>query len=204
MAIFIETDELTEAVYALEMALEQVTQVFQNTYRWKWFTVALHNSLQGFMVCALKGSNRLNVIKRKDAAKWLKTYEGGQQLPRNERLDLDTFLNLYEKTKSSLMHIYGYSRAYEPTGNVDWSVKRLNLLRNEFTHFLPKSWALGVRGLPKIGMDCVGLIKFLAFECGNILWCNNEALKLRCRSALEDMVRRLGELQELYQRETTS
>jgi hypothetical protein len=192
---WIHTDELTEAILALEMALEQAKRVSENTCFWKWAIIALHNSLQGFMVCALRGTNNLNVIKERYAKKWLEAYESGQPLPPREFID--SFLNLYKKIQDNRMLMYTVSRKFIPSGQQDRSVKKLNQLRNKFIHFTPKGWSLEVSGLPQIGIDCVNVIRFLAFESENILW-TDESFRLRLESATTDLTVVLEELREKY------
>ena len=75
---------------------------------------------------------------------------------------------LYRKPSDRMM-MYGHSQPFKPQGTQTESVKMLNHLRNEFIHFLPKGWSLEASGLPQVVKDCVNIIAFLAFECGNVL-----------------------------------
>lgn len=57
--------------------------------------------------------------------------------------------------------ILGYK--YVPKGQEGTSLRKLNKLRNEFIHFMPKGWAIGLNGLPDIFRDCLNLME----ELGN-------------------------------------
>jgi hypothetical protein len=50
--VWLETDYEEESLRTLEFTVEQLTRVIEDSYRWKWVIIALHNSLQAFMVKA--------------------------------------------------------------------------------------------------------------------------------------------------------
>ena len=87
---------------------------------------------------------------------------------------LDKFLNLYKKVKSERMKMFLNSQPLKPNATQDRSVRKLNALRNDFIHFVPKGWYIEVSGLAQIIIDCLNIISFLAFECGNIFWYDQE------------------------------
>jgi hypothetical protein len=180
---WLRTDETLEAVSALEMVATSLENVGNDWYQWKWAILALHNSLQGFMVLALRGGNGLNCLKDEIAEKWLRAYKTGGKYPKEK---LDRFLNLYKKVKKpERMKFYGHSKAFKPLGSQGESVKRLNRLRNEFVHFVPKGWSLEISGLPQIFFDCLNIIEFLGWECGNISF-RDKAVNSRAKQALSD------------------
>ena len=97
---------------------------------------------------------------------------------------LDTFLNLYEKIQADkLMMRRIDSQPFKPHGTQTQSVKMLKKLRNKFIHFRPRGWSLKVRGLPRLVADCLNIIDFLAFECGNILW-HDPSLKTKTKDLI--------------------
>lgn len=83
------------------------------------------------------------------------------------------------------MKFYGHSKAFKPSGSQGESVKRLNRLRNEFIHFVPKGWSLEISGLPQIFFDCLNIIEFLGWECGNII-IHDELVNNRAKMALSN------------------
>ena len=170
MENWLETDESQEAVLALQLVSEQLAhlEATGNSHYWIWIIVALHNALQGFMVLALRGSNNINVLTEDCAQEWLAAYERNDGKYPEQRLD--NFLNLYKKIKSKPMRMYDNSRVFQPSGTQGRSVKKLNALRNDFVHFVPNGWAIEISDLTQIVNDCLNIISFLAFDCGNILW----------------------------------
>lgn len=162
---WLTTSGIQEAFKSLRMANFFLTQTEEDKYFWKWMLVALHNSLQGFMACSLKGGDGLTPMKDRVAQKWIEAQRNGQSLPHEE---LDTFLNLYKKIKSERMLVTAESRQFIPSGKQDHNIRKLNRLRNHFVHFTPKSWSLDVSNLPNISQDCLQVIKFLVHKSGNI------------------------------------
>jgi hypothetical protein len=193
MEVWLKTDETEEAVSALEMVAEQSVHVREDSYRWKWVVLAVHNALHGFMVLALRGGDGLRPLRDHVAGAWLKAYREGRSPPQER---LDSFLNLYKKIKSDRMLFYVHSKRFSPEGSQEDSVKKLNSLRNDFIHFLPRMWLLEVGGLPQICLDCLDVTQFLGWQCGNIFWRNEkhegraeQALSIS-RNALESWARR--------------
>lgn len=184
MENWLEIDESQTAVLALQMVSEQLTHLEStgNRHYWPWIIIGLHNALQGFMVLALRGSNHLNVLPEDCAKEWLIAYESRNGKYPEEKLD--GFLNLYKKIKSDRMQMYTNSRIFKPTGTQGTSVKKLNQFRNKFMHFVPKGWLLEVSGLPQIVDDCLNIISFLAFDCNNVFW-HEQNLELQTRNLIE-------------------
>ena len=183
MEKWLRTDETLEAVSSLEMVATSLQNVQNDWYQWKWAVLALHNSLQGFMVLALRGGNGLNCLRDDIAEDWLRGYRANEKLPKEK---LDRVLNLYKKIKNpKRMRFYVHSKPFKPSGTQGKNVKKLNQLRNEFVHFLPKGWSLEITGLPIISLDCLRIIEFLGWECGNILW-HNTKIENRAKLALSN------------------
>lgn len=162
---WLTTNELNEAAKTLKMIQNCLAQAEEDQYHWKWVIIALHNCLQGFMVCALRGEDGLNVLKDRVAQQWLEADQN--KLPRSQE-ELDTFLNLYKKIQSDKMLIYPHSKKFTPRGQSNRSVRKLNQLRNQFIHFKPKAWFFELNSLPKLARDNKGIIDFLVFASGNI------------------------------------
>jgi len=171
---WLETDEFRETILALQLTSEQLSNLVTtgNLHYWTWVIVCLHNALQGFMVLALRGTNNINVLSEDCAIEWLASHERGDgQYPEQK---LDKFLNLYKKVKSERMKMYINSQSLKPSVTQGRSVKKLNSFRNDFIHFVPKGRVVEVSDLPQIVDDCLNIIWFLAFECGNIFWREQE------------------------------
>ena len=164
---WLRTDEREESVSALSMMRDSAAKVLEDVYQWKWFIIAAHNALQGFMVLALRNGNNLSVMPEKLAGEWLEAYRAGEELP-EERLD--SFPNLYKKIKGKDMELLVCSKRFQSSKEYDRCVKKLNELRNDFIHFVPKGWSIEVSGLPEIGQRVLAIIRFLGWESRNVLW----------------------------------
>lgn len=195
---WLRTDEHEEAVFALEAAAEWSGRIKNTIDYWKWVVLAIHNATQGFMVLALRGSDGLRPLKDDVATAWLTAYREGGAYPVEK---LDSFLNLYKKIKSDTMLFFVHSKKFTPTGSQGRSIKKLNSLRDDFIHFLPRSRSLEVSGLPRICLDCLILVEFLGWECGNVYW-NEEKRRERARIALDTTRQHLESLEAAYQRAT--
>lgn len=197
MENWLRTDETQEAVLALQLVSEQLTnlELTGNLHYWNWVIVSLHNALQGFMVLALRGSNNVNVLTEECAIEWLAAVERGDgKYPEPK---LDKFLNLYKKIKSARMEMYVNSKTFKPSGTQGRSVKLLNSYRNDFIHFVPKGWSIEVSGLPQVIGDCIGIISFLAFESGNVIW-HEADLEIQTRMFLEKSQQVVSLLEKTY------
>jgi hypothetical protein len=197
MQNWLETDETQEAVLALQLVSEQLAHLEStgDPHYWTWIIVGLHNALQGFMVLALRGSNNINVLTEDCAREWLAAIERKDGNYPEQKLD--NFLNLYKKIKSYRMQMYVNSQVFKPIGTQGRSVKKLNSFRNEFIHFIPKGWAIEVRGLTQIADDCLNIISFLAFDCGNIFW-HEQISESQARVLLEKAKHNVSLIKKAY------
>jgi hypothetical protein len=169
----LQFDEELDAICSLELLAEYLPRVITGPYHWKWVILALHNSLQGFMVLALRGTNSLNVVSKKSAKVLNKAYENRK--PASKPPTLDSFMGLYRKVKSSAMQIYSTSKPLISTPAQDKSVDRLNKFRNDFVHYTP---AISIFYLPawaQIVLDVVPIIEFLTFQSNSIMFYEEQA-----------------------------
>jgi hypothetical protein len=190
----LRTDETEEAVSAIEMVSESIMMVEADIYRWKWALVALHSAVQGFMVLALRGGNGLAVLRDDVASAWLGAHEMNAPYPEDR---LDTYDNLYRKVKSDCMLMYTHSKKFVPVGSQSSSIKGLKHLRNQLIHFVPRGWLLECSGLPALFSDCLDLIDFLGWECGNVIWLQHP-LESRAKAAIVSTRSAIFRLRQIY------
>src|SRR4051812_21138694 len=70
---WLRTNELEEFIGALEFSVEILPSVSSDLARWKWAVIALHNAVQGALVCAIRGADTSGVAvldKQSGAAMW--------------------------------------------------------------------------------------------------------------------------------------
>lgn len=192
-----KTDEIEEAVSALETLARWSKNLASDISYWKWVILATHNAAQGFMVLSLRGTDRLLPLKDKIAHKWLEAHINGTDYPVEE---LDNFLNLYKKIQSDSMHFFVDSKKLKASESQSKSIRRLNSLRNDFIHFLPQSWSIEVSGLPRICIDCLDIIHFLGWESGNVTW-YDQADRTRAEKAITIIRQNLATIESIYAQE---
>jgi hypothetical protein len=196
VGVWLRTDETEESVSALAMLKDSLVKVNEDVYQWKWAVIAAHNALQGFMVLALRNGNNLAIMSEKAAGKWLEAYREEKPLP-EERLD--SFHNLYKKIQGEYMLTLVTAKKLNATPEQSRSTKKLNELRNEFIHFVPKGWSLEVSGLPEICLHVMEIIKFLGWESNNILW-YKPALRTKAELLISEINMALKEIESIYQK----
>lgn len=174
--IYLRTDTLEDVCRNAEFAAGHFSSVQDDSYQWKWVVLGLHSTLQSIMVAVLRDSAGINILRSKIRARLLKALQENATRPAEH---LDDFLNLYEGTQSEAMQKYAESKPLAPTQGQDASIRMLHKLRNEFVHFVPKHWSIEVSGLPEAVMECVTVIRFLAFESGNILWTDGKGVRVK-------------------------
>ena len=193
--MYYRTDEETEAADALAVAARFAGELASDMRMWRWIIIALHNAVQGFMVLSLRHGNGLLALTDDSAAEWLKAYEQDAKEFPNEQLD--SYLGLYKKVKSSKWGTVGGNRRFVPQGTQGRSIRKLNRIRNDFIHFTPKGWSLELAGLPQISLDALAVVSFLGWETTNIHWHDEEPLA-RSKAAYETLRATLAPLSVVY------
>lgn len=156
-----DTDEVREAVLALDMANELLSKTKEDKYYWKWLIIVLHNAVQAFMVLALMGTNGQNVLTTETRGKPGKTTEP----------HLVDFLTLYKRIKSATyMAQNGISRKFCGKKTHHYSMKELNRWRNTFIHYRPCALSIGMpeEYFGPTVRDGLQIISFLAFDSNNV------------------------------------
>jgi hypothetical protein len=155
------TDEKENAVDSLEMATQLLMEL-NTTNRgslWKWISISLFNSLYGFCICAIQGTNpdRVKELDKKT----------GQSKDK-----LISFQEALRRTQEDRWMLqFTHSRTLSLTSDQKESIKKLREnIRNNFEHFIPKGWSIEISGMPKIVSDVVEVIDFLALYSGNPIW----------------------------------
>lgn len=191
----VKTNSELEAVRSLEFAAHYATLTGRDPYSWKWVLISVHGALQNLMALSLSAGNNLWSLRDDTAAAWLKAYKDGRRLPPDK---LDFFPALFEKIQGKAMLRFGISRPFLPSPRQADSIRRLNSLRNDFIHFVPKLWRIRTDGLPQICLDAVAVCEFLAWESGNVTWHLVKAS--RVRTALQNAKRALNRRQTITAR----
>jgi hypothetical protein len=204
-----ETDELTDAVFSLRLLSELLDNVELENLYWKWILIALHNSLQSFMVSALWGArpSAIAADESKRDKKVLEKYEtflsctdeGARMRRDNEPLvepRLKRFWPLYEKFREeSAVNSFLFDTEFVPTDDQDESIKLLHELRNEFVHFRPGFILADVLQYPRLVLDCLKLAEYIVSESESLIWPELDALEEQAKG----LIRKIGEQTELIE-----
>ena len=156
--------EMSEPLNAMIMTKDFLERAEQDIYCFKWAILAVHNALQGFMVLALKGTSNLGIIEWKDEYKNRSSYE----ILSDPKQKLVIFLTLFSKIKKS-KYMQG-TPFVDKSGNITYSIKRLNKYRNQFIHYLPLHWGIQIQEILNILYDAIKVISFLVNNC-NVYVC---------------------------------
>jgi hypothetical protein len=178
--MYLRIDEESEVANALRMAARLAAEVEADPALWRWIIIALHNAAQGMMVLSLRHGNDILTLSDECFKATMEAHDSNLPPPLQK---LDTYLNLYAKVKSPNTGQVGGNKRFSPEGTQGTSIKRLNNLRNEFSHFTPKGWSLELNGLPGICRDVTALISFLGWQTQNVLWKDEQAREYSQTSA---------------------
>jgi hypothetical protein len=196
MEVWLNTDEEDDSVSSLMMVRYASSLVSSDPSQWKWVVIALHNSLQGFMVMSLRNSNNLHVMTPKSANKYYKACIDNTPLS-EEQLRLCSCSALYEKVKND-EHMKLFTKQLPQSDDNDCCVEKLNNFRNDFIHFQPKNWTIEVSRFPFICLTVIGIIRFLCCESGKVNWYNLE-LKEKAQVILSECEENLSKIKTTYE-----
>jgi hypothetical protein len=160
MSEYMRTDEREDVLSSLKMFNDSIDKALQEEAYWKWAVISIHSSVQSLMAFHLGFGNDLLVMRQQDAGVWLEAHENETDY---SEVQMDGFLNLYKKIKKH--EILGYK--FTPQGQEGRSVKRINTLRNEFIHFMPKGWSIEVTYMTEVFSDCLNIIERLGIGVSN-------------------------------------
>ncbi len=163
MPEYLRVDEREDAINALEHAVEISLTLEDKPLNWKWVIVAIHNALQGALVCTLSGTHSTGALSDKSMKGMREWFEASRTDPDAPYPIewLATPLKLYERAKDpAYMQEFG-GLPLRTSQEQDNDVKRLNNLRIEFIHFTPKGWSIESIGLPRIILNATAIIEML-------------------------------------------
>lgn len=147
---YLRFSEETNALDYLERAGEFIKATSSDPKAWKWVILSLHGALYGFAISACKGSDYQSVVK--------KTKKGHERL-----ITLDEALTMCQDAKW-MGTLHGGLALNQSDSQKD-SIRRLKAtLRNNFEHYIPGGWSIEMHGFPRITMDILDVIRFLAVD----------------------------------------
>jgi hypothetical protein len=133
--------EETSALDFLEQGAKHIQETESNRTAWKWVIICLYGALYGFAISACRGTSDTSVLM------------GKKLFPFDKALKLCKGLRIKR---------YGAPLAL--TASQAKSIKKLKKLRDDFEHFQPAGWSIEIHGMPKIAIDILDVIRFLAID----------------------------------------
>ncbi|MBX4271468.1 hypothetical protein [Clostridium estertheticum] len=186
----------TELIKTLEKTYQFIKEAEDDIYAWKWIIISLHNAVQNCMVIALKGSSTFGVLNKKSRKEWFDWYNKNSEYP---QMKMELFLELFKKIKcDNGKELNDYAKKINGNNQIDNSMKLLNEYRNEFIHFIPKSWVLILSGVPQICIDVLTVIDFLVTESGKITFYDDADGMKKSEKSIFEIKTKLIELQRKY------
>lgn len=166
----IRVDQYDDTVNALEHAVAVASTLDSTPLNWKWLLIAVHNALQGALVCTLSGSHGTGALTEKSMAAIWDWYEAPSNDPKTNHPKewLAPPLDLYARAKEeNYMGEFG-GNPVSTTPEQDNDVRKLNELRRGFAHYTPRLWSIEIAGLPRIVLNVIevieGLLRHPAFS----------------------------------------
>lgn len=148
---WLRLDELENAIDNLEMIVFFLTNI-KSEKKWKWITLATHMALYGFAICGANIPPYQKVIKtskRKPDGQLISIWDAIDKLkvpvPLGYPNDLFPILNLTESQEIAINTL-------------------VNDFRNNFEHFKPVGWSISEDCFPKMILEVIRVIKFIALE----------------------------------------
>lgn len=139
------------AIDSLEKTHLFLTLVKNAPTNWKWVVIALHTTLYGFSICALRGMNHDHVYKNRKCI-----------CQKRELITLDEAIR--KCTKADIMNGFIGSKPLHLTESQRQSITKIKELRNNFQHYLPKTWIISTDNLPRTSNDILDVVSFLAVD----------------------------------------
>lgn len=165
----------TNAIDYLEKSYYFICQTVERPYAWKWVAISLHGALYGFAVSALIGPSWPDFLitdnKRTRAFKAHKHYKHIKQL-RGSLIGFDNALRncqtpkaMYKPANDQYPENRNVLQLTEQECN---SINKLkDALRNRFMHFKPGASYFRTDDFPKMALDVLGVIYYLAMDSGH-------------------------------------
>jgi len=150
---FLRLSEEENSFDYLKKAYNYILETEKDVTAWKWVIVSLYDALYGFAICALKGTNPDRVTYQ--------TKKGEVRL-----ISFDEALKRCQD--SSWMRMTTLSKHLQLSNQQEKSIRQLQkTFRNNFVHYIPKGWSIEIHGMPKIAIDVLEIVRFLALDTGN-------------------------------------
>jgi hypothetical protein len=173
--------EESNAIDYLRKGYDFIEIAEKDPIAWKWVIISLHGALYGFAICACKGTSNFWVIEENNGDE-------------NKQAKLITIWKALRYCQNQdIMKMYTISKHLNLTKDQRKSMEHLiNTFRNNFAHYIPRLWGIELHYFPKMVLDVLDVIEFLATKTGNTRLNEKqritvESIARRSRSRLKKM-----------------
>ena len=167
---YLRTDEFEEVFQGLNFIADILPLVREHPHYWKWIIISAHSALQGACVCMLTETAGTGALRKDATTKLLARLDedaGSTNEWPDERLaDLSELLARLPVDLKIKIKELATPFPFDVVGDI----RRLHDMRNEFSHFTPKSWSIELAGLPRILEHTIGLIEEIAKSANYKRW----------------------------------
>jgi hypothetical protein len=178
---WIRLDEEKNAIDYLEKANYFIHNLSSNIVDWKWVIICLHGALYSFAIAACKGTDSRSVI----------------EIQKRNKKETEILISIWKALGKC--RDFGYMKKIAGAKCLvytDQQEKSIELLishfRNEFEHFKPKGWSIEINMLPRIAIDALYAIKFLALEANGSVLMDIED-RMHVKQLIEDSIHNLNQ-----------
>lgn len=169
---YLELTEVTNAIDYLNRVKFFAEEALNDPTAWKWVIISLHGALYGFAISALVGTNYDRVLSNRKK-------RGNDKGIRKAKPHLIPFNEAIRRCQDpNWMEQNIFSKILTLTIKQKKSIRLLQeVLRNNFEHFVPKSWVIDLYGMPEVSINVLNVIRFLAVDSRNCYYHTQSQIK---------------------------
>ena len=162
--LWLRTDEAEDVAGSIRHCIASYDLAAADPQAWKWVILAMHSALQGACVCHLTTTFvPVGSVTDRNADEWIAWSEERRVnpdaiQPKTYLADLPTLLKRARKPFSAGdgRNTFGIRIT---SSELAWLTRLHRDARNQFMHFSPTSWSLGLAGIPGLTALAVRVIR---------------------------------------------
>lgn len=193
------TDPAHDAVDGARFLARLLDEVEEDTYLWKWATLAMFNLSHAVCVLALKRTWEINLIKRDERRDILNEQNDTCQLQRQVDAETSTLWELYLRAKHDdyMLQWFDISKPLPEDADQARSLQWLIETRNRLVHFRSETLIIDLALFPEHFLTVLDMLRFLVEESGNVCAFDDEFCEPLKRT-MRDIERQLHALATSY------
>ena len=149
---WLQTDEAEDVAGSIRHCIASLQLAASDEQAFKWVLLSLHSALQGACVCHLATTfPPIGVATRANEAEWLKWAEDSRATP--DLPQPKTYVAKLPELLKRIRRPHSAGDRSNATGiglsdtDLQWWTRIHGAIRNQFTHFAPRSWSIELSGI---------------------------------------------------------